>query len=202
MPLWGFLPFSLMLCWILTANTLSPLADSLYIESAFKHASHWSPQSLWPEIGNHDSNTPPDCHMVSQCWSDSLQAEEWIHVNETECYCPGTDQWTTLTLSRFDCCQFSITVHQSRLYITGGGSLRHMSKEDGIFVYEPEGRIWKKAGSLPNPLVDHASCMITLSHETIANQQERGEECSPSCRRKKSTLNLFITNKQEPQSVS
>ncbi|XP_019366003.1 PREDICTED: kelch-like protein 13 [Gavialis gangeticus] len=129
-------------------------------------------------------------------------AEEWIHVNETECYCPGTDQWTTLTLSRFDCCQFSITVHQSRLYITGGGSLRHMSKEDGIFVYDPEGRIWKKAGSLPNPLVDHASCMITLSHETIANQQERGEECSLSSGRKKSTLNLFITNKQEPQSVS
>uniref|UniRef100_A0A8C0H567 BTB domain-containing protein n=1 Tax=Chelonoidis abingdonii TaxID=106734 RepID=A0A8C0H567_CHEAB len=100
--------------------------------------------------------------------------QEWIQVNETEHYCPMTDQWTTLTPFPFGCCQFSVTVLHSRLYITGGGSLRCMSKEDGVFIYDPDGRIWKKAGSLPQALVDHASCMIKLSCEMAADQQERG----------------------------
>ncbi|XP_006112393.2 kelch-like protein 13 [Pelodiscus sinensis] len=126
-------------------------------------------------------------------------AEEWIQVNETEHYCPMTDQWTTLTLSPFACCQFSVAVLHSRLYITGGGSLHHMSKDDSVFIYDPDGRIWKKAGSLPTALVDHASCMIRLSWERSAEQQEGGEPSSPSGNsRKRSTLSLFITNKQEP----
>uniref|UniRef100_A0A8C4TAU2 BTB domain-containing protein n=1 Tax=Erpetoichthys calabaricus TaxID=27687 RepID=A0A8C4TAU2_ERPCA len=29
----------------------------------------------------------------------ALQLQEWVHVNETECYCPLADQWTTLTVS-------------------------------------------------------------------------------------------------------
>ncbi|XP_038230200.1 kelch-like protein 13 isoform X1 [Dermochelys coriacea] len=129
-------------------------------------------------------------------------AEEWIQVNETEHYCPMTDQWTTLTLSPFDCCQFSIAELHSGLYITGGGSLRRMSKEDGVFIYDPDRRIWKKAGSLPNALVDHASCMIKLSCEMVADQQERGVKCLPDGNsRKRSTLSLFITNKQEPHSA-
>uniref|UniRef100_A0A8C4XG36 BTB domain-containing protein n=1 Tax=Erpetoichthys calabaricus TaxID=27687 RepID=A0A8C4XG36_ERPCA len=38
----------------------------------------------------------------------ALQLQEWVHVNETECYCPLADQWTTLTVSPFECCQFSV----------------------------------------------------------------------------------------------
>ncbi|XP_068771120.1 endoplasmic reticulum mannosyl-oligosaccharide 1,2-alpha-mannosidase isoform X2 [Struthio camelus] len=45
--------------------------------------------------------------------------EEWIHVNETEYYCPVSDQWTTLMTSPFSCCQFSITAHESTLYLAG-----------------------------------------------------------------------------------
>uniref|UniRef100_A0A674IJA7 BTB domain-containing protein n=1 Tax=Terrapene triunguis TaxID=2587831 RepID=A0A674IJA7_9SAUR len=131
-----------------------------------------------------------------QCLDGRLTRE--IHKH----YCPMTDQWTTLTLSPFGCCQFSIAVLHSRLYITGGGSLRRMSKEDGVFIYDPDGRIWKKAGSLPHALVDHASCMIKLSCEMTADQQERGVKCSPGGNsRKRSTLSLFITTKQEPHSA-
>ncbi|NXI46978.1 KLHL9 protein, partial [Galbula dea] len=89
-------------------------------------------------------------------------AEEWIHVKETEYYCPVSNQWTTLTLSPFTCCQFSITAHNTTLYLAGGGSLQHMQKEDSVFLFETEGQIWKKASPLPKALVDHASCMIKL----------------------------------------
>ncbi|CAN2390285.1 Kelch motif [Pristimantis euphronides] len=122
-------------------------------------------------------------------------AKEWIHVNETEYYCPATDQWSALKLSPFDCCQFSITTHKSKLFITGGGSLRLMNKEDGVFMYDPESKAWKKMGSLPRPLVDHASCTIKLPYGMIEEQEK--EEESPTVPSKKSTLNLFITEKQE-----
>ncbi|KAG9469188.1 hypothetical protein GDO78_021087 [Eleutherodactylus coqui] len=125
-------------------------------------------------------------------------AEEWIHVNETEYYCPATDQWSALTLSPFDCCQFSITTHNSKLFITGGGSLRRMNKEDGVFVYDPETKAWKKTGSLPRPLVDHASCTIILPHGMIEKLEKEGE--GPTVpNKKKSTLNLFITGKHEKE---
>ncbi|XP_040261814.1 kelch-like protein 9 [Bufo bufo] len=123
-------------------------------------------------------------------------AKEWIHVNETEYYCPASDQWSALKLSPFDCCQFSITTHNSKLFITGGGSLRRMNKEDGVFVYDPKAKAWKKAGSLPRPLVDHASCAIKLPHGMIENR-EKEEESSAVPNKKRSTLNLFITGKHE-----
>ncbi|KAF1567061.1 Kelch-like protein 13, partial [Eudyptes chrysocome] len=111
-------------------------------------------------------------------------AEEWIHVNETEYYCPVSNQWTTLTLSPFNCCQFSITAHESTLYLAGGGSLQHMQKEDSVFLYDTEGRVWKKASPLPKALVDHASCMIKLSQVNAAGEIGRGTKCFPTGRRK------------------
>ncbi|KAG8545998.1 hypothetical protein GDO81_019935 [Engystomops pustulosus] len=123
-------------------------------------------------------------------------AKEWIHVNETEYYCPASDQWSALTLSAFDCCQFSMATLQSKLYITGGGSLRRMNKEDGVFIYDPKSKAWKKTGSLPRALVDHASCAIRLPFGMIEKQEK--EEESPSLpSKKRSTLNLFITGKHE-----
>ncbi|KAM6061178.1 kelch-like protein 9 [Chlamydotis macqueenii] len=122
--------------------------------------------------------------------------EEWIHVNETEYYCPVSNQWTTLTLPPFNCCQFSITAHESTLYLAGGGSLQHMQKEDSVFLYDAEGRVWKKVSPLPQALVDHASCMIKLPQMNAAGEMEGDTKCSPMGR-KKSTLSLFITKKQE-----
>ncbi|NXF29972.1 KLHL9 protein, partial [Nyctibius bracteatus] len=98
-------------------------------------------------------------------------AEEWIHVNETEYYCPTRNQWTTLTLSPFNCCQFSITAHESTLYLAGGALLQHMQKEDSVFLYDTEGQVWKKASPLPKALVDHASCMIKLSQVNAAGER-------------------------------
>uniref|UniRef100_A0A8C5QBG1 alpha-1,2-Mannosidase n=1 Tax=Leptobrachium leishanense TaxID=445787 RepID=A0A8C5QBG1_9ANUR len=124
-------------------------------------------------------------------------AKAWIHVNETEYYSPATDQWSTLKLSPFNCCQFSIVAHHSKLYITGGGSLKSMKKEDGVFVYDPEAKTWKKAGSLPQRLVDHASCAIKLPLHTLEGLAVK-EELSPTgSSKKKSTLTLFITDKAE-----
>ncbi|NXO60934.1 KLH13 protein, partial [Aramus guarauna] len=111
-------------------------------------------------------------------------AEEWIHVNEMEYYCPGSNQWTTLTLPPFNSCQFSITAHESTLYLAGGGSLQHMQKGDSVFLYDTERQVWKKASPLPKALVDHASCMIKLSQGHAAGEKGRGTKCSPTGRRK------------------
>ncbi|KAM9370890.1 kelch-like protein 9 [Phaethornis superciliosus] len=130
-------------------------------------------------------------------------AEDWIPVNEMECYCPVSNQWTTLTLSPpFNCCQFSITAHESTLYLAGGGSLQHMQKEDSVFLYDTEGRVWKKASPLPKALVDHTSCMIKLPQMNVAGEMRRGTKYSPMGVRKKSTCSLFITKKQESASAS
>ncbi|NXJ95661.1 KLH13 protein, partial [Corythaixoides concolor] len=111
-------------------------------------------------------------------------AEEWIHVSETEYYCPVSNQWTTLTLSPFNCCQFSITAHESTLCLAGGASLQRMQKDDSVFLYDTEGQVWKKASSLPKALVDHASCMIKLSQVNEAGEIRKGTKCSPVARRK------------------
>ncbi|KAM8934332.1 kelch-like protein 9 [Pelodytes ibericus] len=124
-------------------------------------------------------------------------AQEWVHVNKTEYYSPAVDQWSTLMFSPFDCCQFSILSHQSALYITGGGSLRRMNKEDGVFIYDPKAKTWKKAGSLPLPLVDHASCAIKLPTQTLETLAERRVGRPANSSKKKSTLKLFITGKPE-----
>ncbi|NXE28963.1 KLH13 protein, partial [Ardeotis kori] len=110
--------------------------------------------------------------------------EEWIHVNETEYYCPVSNQWTTLTLSPFSCCQFSITAHESTLYLAGGGSLQHMQKEDSVFLYDTEERVWKQVSPLPQALVDHASCMIKLPQMNAAGEMEGDTKCSPVGRKK------------------
>ncbi|XP_063001002.1 kelch-like protein 9 [Elgaria multicarinata webbii] len=126
------------------------------------------------------------------------QAEEWAPVNEAEYYCPVTDQWTLLSLSAFDLCQFGLAEHQLQLYITGGGSLRRRSKEDGVFVCKPGGKAWEKAGSLPTALADHACCFVRLPRRITGGRRQDGE--GPSAPgRKKSTLNLFVTNKYSPQ---
>ncbi|CAH2316852.1 kelch 13 [Pelobates cultripes] len=124
-------------------------------------------------------------------------AKKWIHVNETEYYSPAADQWSSLKLSPFNCCQFSILTHQSKLYITGGGSLKSMNKEDGVFVYDPEAKTWSKAGSLPRPLVDHASCAIKLPQQMMEKLLEKEELSPTSSNKKKSTLTLFITGKPD-----
>ncbi|NXL36261.1 KLHL9 protein, partial [Glaucidium brasilianum] len=110
--------------------------------------------------------------------------KEWIHVNETEYYCPVSNQWTTLMLSPFNCCQFSITAHNTTLYLAGGGKLQHMQKEDSVFLYDTEGQVWKKASPLPKALVDHASCMIKLSQVNAAGEREGATKCSPTGREK------------------
>ncbi|XP_053328484.1 kelch-like protein 9 [Spea bombifrons] len=122
-------------------------------------------------------------------------ANEWIHVNETEFYSPVTDQWGTLKTSSFDCCQFSVVAHRSKLYLTGGGSLRCMNKEDSVFIYDPEAETWRKAGCLPRPLVDHASCTIKLPHHMVKKLAEKEDDNPAGPNRKKSTLKLFITSK-------
>lgn len=71
-----------------------------------------------------------------------------------------------------------------------------MNKEDGVFVYDPESKAWKKTGSLPQPLVDHASCAIKLPDGMIKNR-EKEEESPVVPNKKRSTLNLFITGKHE-----
>lgn len=135
-------------------------------------------------------------------WSGSLQVEQWIHVSETECYCPVSDQWTTLTLSPFSRCQFSVTAHRSTLYLTGGGLLQHMRKEDSVYLYDTEGQVWKRAGPLPRALVDHASCMVKLPQANTAGEPRRGTEHRLTSRRQKATLSLLAAKRQGPSTAS
>ncbi|KAM8995801.1 kelch-like protein 9 [Ara ararauna] len=128
--------------------------------------------------------------------------EEWTHVNEMEYYCPGSNQWTTLKLPPFNCCQFSIAAHDTTLYLAGGGALQHMQKEDSVFLYDTEGGVWKKASPLPKALVDHASCMIKLSQVNAAGGTGTSTKCFPAGRRKKSVFSLFITKEPEFHSGS
>uniref|UniRef100_UPI00398F1F12 kelch-like protein 9 n=1 Tax=Pristiophorus japonicus TaxID=55135 RepID=UPI00398F1F12 len=119
---------------------------------------------------------------------------EWLHVNETEYYVPAADQWMTLKVSPFDCCQFSTSVHNSKLYITGGGSLRQMAKMESVFIYDPEARRWERSGALPLPVMDHAACTVKLSGEVL-NKLKSEESVHPILGTKKSsTLNLFVTD--------
>ncbi|KAH0615621.1 hypothetical protein JD844_005079 [Phrynosoma platyrhinos] len=124
-------------------------------------------------------------------------AEEWVPVSKMESYCPVSDQWTLLDLSAFDFCQFGLAMHQQQLYITGGGSLHQRTKEDSVFICSPGKKVWAKAGSLPMALADHASCFICLPCQITSKQQD-GEE-PPARGKKKSTLNLFITNTHTTQ---
>lgn len=134
---------------------------------------------------------------MCECSYGSSQVEEWIHVNEMEYYCPESNQWTTLKLPPFNCCQFSIAAHDTTLYLAGGGALQHMQKKDSVFLYNTEGGIWKKASPLPKALVGHASCMIKLSQVNAAGGTGRGTKCFPAGRRKKSVFSLFITKEPE-----
>ncbi|XP_058015180.1 kelch-like protein 9 [Ahaetulla prasina] len=88
--------------------------------------------------------------------------QEWVPVSEAEYYCPITDQWARLHLSAIDLCHFSLATSQLQLYVTGGGSLRRRSKEDGIWVCHPSRGTWVKVGCLPQTLADHTCCFIHL----------------------------------------
>uniref|UniRef100_A0A8C4T9J1 BTB domain-containing protein n=1 Tax=Erpetoichthys calabaricus TaxID=27687 RepID=A0A8C4T9J1_ERPCA len=97
----------------------------------------------------------------------ALQLQEWVHVNETECYCPLADQWTTLTVSPFECCQFSVGTCGTRLFLVGGASLRHRLKKNDVFIYDSLEKKWQKAASLPLPLIDHAACVVKLDSRLL-----------------------------------
>ncbi|KAJ7308110.1 hypothetical protein JRQ81_008618 [Phrynocephalus forsythii] len=124
-------------------------------------------------------------------------AGEWVPVNQTEFYCPATDQWTRLHLSAFDLCQFGLAVRGQQMYITGGGSLRRRMKEDGVFICSPGEKAWEKAGSLPVALADHASCFVRLPGWITGEGQQEGEETSAASKMT-STLNLFVTSTDAP----
>lgn len=76
------------------------------------------------------------------------------------------------------------------MYLTGGGSLRRRTKEDGVFVCDPGRGAWEKVGSLPAALADHASCFVPLPGWIAGEGQPEEEE---EANAKKSTLNLFVT---------
>ncbi|XP_066569333.1 kelch-like protein 9 [Amia ocellicauda] len=118
-------------------------------------------------------------------------AQQWVHVNEMESYSPGADQWSTMKVSAPQCCQLSLSALGSRLYIVGGGSLRCLSKTDGVSIYNSEGRTWGRAASLPLPLVDHASCALTVSQDVLNGLEPQESPSSPSSPRT-SSLNLFV----------
>lgn len=139
--------------------------------------------------------------MAERC-SASLQAEEWIHVNETECFCPASNQWTTLLSAPFSCCQFSIAAHEATLYLAGGGSLQHRQKDDSVFLYDTEGRRWQKGSALPRALADHASCIIKLPPVKAGGEAGGGTKGSPVGRSEQSTLGSVIAREQEPSSAS
>nr|XP_034969519.1 kelch-like protein 36 [Zootoca vivipara] len=126
-------------------------------------------------------------------------AQEWVPVNEMEYYCPVSDQWTLLSLSPFDLCQFGLAVHEQQLYITGGGSVRQKRKEDGVYICNPGGKAWEKAGSLPKALVDHASFFVQLPRHLVAGERQQNGEGPSAAGKKKSTLNLLITSKTSTQ---
>ncbi|XP_025021731.1 kelch-like protein 9 [Python bivittatus] len=102
-------------------------------------------------------------------------AQEWVPVSEAEYYCPATDRWARLHLSAIDLCHFSLTTTQLQLYVTGGGTLRRRSKEDGVWVCHPSRRTWEKVGCLPRALADHACCFVHVPR-WIASPREPQRE--------------------------
>ncbi|KAM6431313.1 kelch-like protein 9 [Liasis olivaceus] len=102
-------------------------------------------------------------------------AQEWVPVSEAEYYCPATDRWARLRLSAVDLCHFSLTAIRLQLYVTGGGTLRRRSKEDGVWVCHPSRRTWEKVGCLPRALADHACCFVHVPH-WIASPREPQRE--------------------------
>lgn len=131
-----------------------------------------------------------------------MQAEEWIHVNETELFCPASNQWTTLLPPPFSCCQFSIAAHGTTLYLAGGSSLQHRQKDNSVFLYDTEGRRWQKGSPLPRALADHASCIIKLPPVKAGGEAGGGTKGSPVRGREQSTLGSVIAREQEPNSAS
>ncbi|XP_008122265.2 kelch-like protein 9 [Anolis carolinensis] len=122
---------------------------------------------------------------------------EWVPVTKTESYCPVSDQWTLLDLPALDLCQFGLAAHQQQLYITGGGSLCHRSKEEGVYICDTNQKAFGKVGSLPVALADHGSCFVHLPM-----RKQMGEEEPLVSGRKKSSLNLRMTNTHSPSCSS
>ncbi|XP_068963607.1 kelch-like protein 9 isoform X1 [Petaurus breviceps papuanus] len=107
-------------------------------------------------------------------------AGAWVHVAETECYSPSTDQWTVLRLISLGRCQLSMVGYEDQLYVTGGGSLGTRTKEATVLVSKPAGWAWQEVGFLPQPLLDHASCIFALPHYGVPAPQERETHPQPS----------------------
>lgn len=74
--------------------------------------------------------------------------------------------------------------------------------EKSVFLYDTEGQVWRKASPLPKVMADHSSCMIKLHQVNAAGETGRGMRCTPRTGRKKSTLGLFISKKQDYHSSS
>ncbi|NXP75794.1 KLHL9 protein, partial [Ramphastos sulfuratus] len=109
---------------------------------------------------------------------------QWVEVEQTECYCPVSNQWSRLRLSPPGCCQLSIAAQGSTIYLAGGGSLRRGQKEDRVLLYNTEGQLWTKGTPLPTALVDHSACMIRLSQVSTGGKVGRDTEESPASSRK------------------
>ncbi|NWR79125.1 KLHL9 protein, partial [Centropus unirufus] len=192
--------------WEFTAPFPTPIADHagtthegiLYISGGFSRGKTLrDTYSYLPRLGRWVGNkgmASPRCDHGMAAVQDRIfcvggrtlkETGKWVPVSEMECYFPASNQWTTLTSTPLSCCQFSIAVHGSTLYLAGGASLQHMQKEDSVFLYDAVGWVWKKASPLPNALVDHASCMIKLARVNVAGEMGRGKKCSPLGSRKK-----------------
>lgn len=169
----------------------------LYMWNVKLHQSRSSPITPGLFGGYGAFSFPAGLHVLF--WP--LQSNEWVPVTETESYCPATDQWTLLSPPPFHLCQFGLAVDQARLYVTGGGSLRHRKKEDGIFVCDSSVEGWEKAGSLPQVLVDHASCFVPLPRWASRQRPLKTVAESPATGGRKPTIALFLTNNQVSQAT-
>ncbi|XP_041094440.1 kelch-like protein 9 [Polyodon spathula] len=129
--------------WAFTAPFPLAVADHagtthkgiLYISGGFSAGQSLNDlYSYLPRLKRWVINRPmtfPRCdHGMATVDNKIFCLDDWVHVNETEYYCPESDQWTTLKVSPFDCSQFSLIAHGSKLYIAGGGSLREMNKKE------------------------------------------------------------------------
>ncbi|NXG48445.1 KLHL9 protein, partial [Psilopogon haemacephalus] len=103
---------------------------------------------------------------------------QWVEVEHMECYCPASNQWSTLRPRALGCCQLGMAAQGCTLYLPGGCSLRRRRKQDRVLLYHTERQLWAEGTPLPTALVDHGSCVIKLSGASVAGEVCRGtDEC-------------------------